>query len=271
MIEFVHPREVAQLFPDKPAAIVAGTGETRSYAALEARANQGARYFRSQDLGYGDCIAIWLPNMLDFLDIYWAGQRAGLYITPLSTHLTADEAAYILKDCSASMVILSAGVRSAADLLARQAALSLGALDIGEWRAAIADQAESPIADEQAGYHMEYSSGTTGKPKGIRISLTGGPPVAPLFLAERMRQRYAFSANSIYLRRRRSIIPHRWFFAPARSAWATPSPSSKNSNPKWYCGPSRPTASPSPRWYQPCSSACFAWRSKTEAAMTFPR
>ena len=74
----MHPRLHAATEPARPAAILAETGETLTYGALETVGNQGAHYFRSLGIGAGDTIAIWLPNTLRYFEIYWAAQRAGI-------------------------------------------------------------------------------------------------------------------------------------------------------------------------------------------------
>lgn len=205
----MHPRLHAAADPAKAAAILAETGETLTYGALETIGNRGAHYFRSLGIGAGDTIAIWLPNTLRYFEIYWAAQRAGLYITPISTKLTTEEAAYILNDCEARLLVAGAGIGALDALLAARSALcpklatiltadSDGA-GLVQWHDAIAPFPDSPIADESAGFHMVYSSGTTGRPKGIRLPLTGGPATEPHMLADRQKSRYGTSAHSVFL------------------------------------------------------------------------
>ena len=205
----MHPRLHAATEPARPAAILAETGETLTYGALETVGNQGAHYFRSLGIGPGDTIAIWLPNTLRYFEIYWAAQRAGLYITPISTKLTADEAAYILNDCEARLLVADAGMAALDDLLAQQPGLcpKLAIIltadsdkpGLSLWHDAIAPFPGTPIADESAGFHMVYSSGTTGRPKGIRLPLTGGPATEPHMLADRQKSRYGVGPNTVFL------------------------------------------------------------------------
>ncbi|MET0369973.1 MAG: acyl-CoA synthetase [Sphingobium sp.] len=205
----MHPRLHAAAYPDKAAAILAETGETLTYGALETIGNRGAHYLRSLGLGSGDTIAIWLPNTLRYFEIYWAAQRAGLYITPISTKLTAQEAGYILNDCEARLLVSDNGIGGLDALLEAQASLcpklaTVLTADTGKpgharWRDAIAAFPEHPIADESAGFHMVYSSGTTGRPKGIRLPLSGGPATEAHMLAERQERRYGVGPHSIFL------------------------------------------------------------------------
>jgi long-chain acyl-CoA synthetase len=172
-------------------------------------ANRGAHLFRDLGIIAGDTVAIWLKNCLEFYQIYWAAQRAGLYICPVSTQLTAEEAAYILADSGAKLLVTHSDVAAAADLFRARATLAPGLdhiFDIGtglngatSWRDALAGQPSSPIADESAGFHMVYSSGTTGRPKGVRLPLSGGPADEPHMLADRISGRYGVAEESILL------------------------------------------------------------------------
>ena len=170
-----HPRIHAASFADKPAAIMADTGETLTYGELEKRSNQAAHLFRRLGLKAGDTVAFWLPNRPEVFEVYWAGQRAGLYITPLSTALTEEEAAYILENSGAKVLVGAAAVKAFPALVAGPRPAGLETIyTIGErisgledWHEAIASEPTTPIADESAGFHMVYSSGTTGRPKGV--------------------------------------------------------------------------------------------------------
>ncbi|MDO7842227.1 acyl-CoA synthetase [Sphingomonas immobilis] len=205
----MHPRLHAAAHPDKPAAILAETGETLTYAQLEATANRAAHLFRKLGIVPGDTVAAWLPNTLRYFEIFWAAQRAGLYITPVSTRLTADEAAYIVADCGAKLLLTSdaigaiaafmEGPRADCPALATVLWADTPVAGADSWSAAIAPYPASPIADETAGRYMCYSSGTTGRPKGIRVALEGGPAIGPNPIAERMQRLYGGTAATVYL------------------------------------------------------------------------
>src|SRR3546814_15217619 len=79
----MHPRFFAQQAPAHPAIVMAATGETVSYAGLEAAANRGAQLFRALGIGVGETVAVWLGNCREYFEIYWAAQRAGLYLCPI--------------------------------------------------------------------------------------------------------------------------------------------------------------------------------------------
>lgn len=205
----MHPRLHAMSDPHKPAVIMSDTGETLSYGDLEAAANRGAQLLRSLGIGNGDTVAIWLENTPRYFEFYWAAQRAGLVIAPVSTALTAPEAAYIIADCGAALLLTSGNVAAAATFLqahrgdapALRHVLSTDDAwaDVGRWDEAIAAQPDMPVADEQAGYQMVYSSGSTGRPKGVRLALTGGPATEPHNLAERLRTIYGIDERTVYL------------------------------------------------------------------------
>src|SRR3954471_20901002 len=100
-----HPSIHARTYPNKIAYRMAGSGKAITYRELDELSNQGAQLFRSLGLEAGDHVALLLENRLAFMEICWAAQRAGLYYTAISRYLTADEIAYIVKDCGARVVI----------------------------------------------------------------------------------------------------------------------------------------------------------------------
>lgn len=201
-----YPRLFAAQTPNKAAAIMAVSKETLTYGELEEKANQGAHLLRKLGLRTGDAIAIWIENCLDYFTLYWAAQRIGLYIVPISTRLTSDETRYLLEDSEVRVLITSPNVRHASELLKAGApdcvshifSTEIG-LDVETWKAAITDHPITPVPEETAGFHMVYSSGTTGRPKGIRQALSGGPATEPLKLTEMIQSDYEISECAIYL------------------------------------------------------------------------
>jgi long-chain acyl-CoA synthetase len=171
----LHPKAFAQTSPDKIAYRMAKSGASLTYRELEEASNRGAHLFRRLGLQAGDHIALMLENSLRFLEICWAAQRSGLYFTAISTHLTAGEIAYIIKDCGAKVFITSAAVADQAppaEILCETGAklfISGGARSgFQSWEDAVAEEPPTPIADEIGGFDMLYSSGTTGRPKGVK-------------------------------------------------------------------------------------------------------
>ena len=181
---------------------MADSGETMSFAALEARSNQAAHLYRGAGLVRGDCIAIFMENSLDFLPLCWGAQRAGLIYTCISTKLTADEAGYIVTDCGAKLLVASASLADVARKLpplpARYAAG--GAIPgFQPLESALEALPATPIADQSPGRDMLYSSGTTGRPKGIIGPLPEGKIDDPDTLTAMVGMLYGFAPGMIYL------------------------------------------------------------------------
>ncbi len=157
---------------------MASTGVTITYAELDAEANRLARVFRAAGLAPGDHIAFCLENHPRFLSIAWGAHYAGLYYTAMSSRLTDDEMAYIIEDCGAQALIVSSHKRDAAEHLTDSipgVTLRLmldGTTDGFEsYEDAIDAQSPEPIDEKRLeGVDMLYSSGTTGRPKGVKVS-----------------------------------------------------------------------------------------------------
>ncbi|MGI4812404.1 MAG: acyl-CoA synthetase [Janthinobacterium lividum] len=201
-----HPSIHARTNPDKPAYIMANSGVSVSYAELEARSNQGAHLLRELGLQPGDHIAVLLENHPRFFDIYWAAARSGLYFTPVSTHLTAAEAAYIVNDCGARVLVSSAAQRQVAEQLvslcpAVEVFLSVdeALTDYQSWIEGAGRQAATPIADEVGGHNMMYSSGTTGQPKGIKVPFANSPIETMVPVLGVISRFLGFDADTIYV------------------------------------------------------------------------
>lgn len=198
----MHPFHHAEKTPEKPALIMANSGERLSYAELEARSNRMAQLFRASGLRRGDVIAIFLENHIDFLPLCWAAQRSGLVYTCISTKLTADEAGYIVNDCGAKLLVAGASLAGVAkDLPAVPHRFSVGG-DIPGYQpldAALEAMPATRIPDESPGRDMLYSSGTTGRPKGVTGPLPEGPIDAPNALLMLVAHLYGFGPDMVYL------------------------------------------------------------------------
>ena len=199
----MHPFIHAKTTPDKPAIIVAETGETRTYRQLDEASNQVAHLFRQHGLGHDDVVAFMLENTPDYYNLTWGAQRAGLRYVCISSRLTADETDYILENSGAKLFIISAGLAEAAAKLTTQVkryALGGAVPGYGSLEEALAPLPKTPIADERAGVDMLYSSGTTGRPKGVKIPLPEDPAInqsnSLVMLAMGL---FRFTPDSIYL------------------------------------------------------------------------
>ncbi len=182
-----HPSCHAQIQPGKLALVIADTGETLTYRELDQASNRMAQLLRAQGFRPGDLIGLMMRNSPWLPIVYWGATRAGLFVTMLSTHLKPAEAAYILGDSGARLLILSASLGETPRSLAATRAELIPAVEAifyaddepidgaSSLAKALAPMPAEPVADEIAGFHMLYSSGTTGRPKGIVLAFTPGP------------------------------------------------------------------------------------------------
>ncbi len=171
---------LAQQNPDH-LALVAPDGREVTAGALLASANQLVHGLRALGLEPGDCVAAVLPNSAEMIELYLAATQAGWYLVPINHHLTAAEIAYIVRDSDAKVLFAGERFAAAAVAAADQSEVPhrIAAGDIPGFRS-FADlkkgQPTSLPADRKAGQVMNYTSGTTGRPKGVRRPLS---PVDP--------------------------------------------------------------------------------------------
>jgi fatty-acyl-CoA synthase len=176
----MYPGTHAATAPDRPAVIMADTQETVTYAELDENSARLASALHGLGLRTGDVIAVLSDNAPQAFEIYWSAIRSGLYVTFVNWHLSGAEAAYIVADSGARVVLASAGV---ADLASEVATLTPevahryafgGSIQGYDSYSALLEQAGPRLTDQPRGSEMLYSSGTTGRPKGIKPSL---PPL----------------------------------------------------------------------------------------------
>lgn len=201
-----HPGIYAARTPDRPAVIMAGSGETLTFGQFEALSNQCAHLMRAHGLKRGDGAAVFMENHLWYTALCWGALRAGLRLTAIATHLTAGEVDYILDDSGASLLMTSArkadvvkDLRPAWISTERIFMLDAGATGFHDLAGALDGQPIGPIDDQSEGIEMLYSSGTTGQPKGVRKPLPeqafGIPPIGH----RRAMELYSLDEQSIYL------------------------------------------------------------------------
>jgi len=173
-------RQYAKEMPDKPAIIMAATGETVTYYELEERANRLAHLFRASGLKPRDHMAFLMENHAEFLVVVAAADRAGLYYTPISTHLTPGEVAYIVDNCDARLLITTRAQSDIASVITSdtpkvETRLMIDGVMEGfdSYEQELLKYPAAPVADEVGGADMLYSSGTTGRPKGVFPSNIG--------------------------------------------------------------------------------------------------
>ncbi|MCD2114725.1 acyl-CoA synthetase [Rhodococcus rhodochrous] len=203
----MYPAVHAAVTPDKPAVILAGSEQLLTYGQLETRSCQLANAFRDVGLVRGDVVALLSTNAVEVFEVYWACLRSGLYLTPINSHLAVPEVAYVVDDCDAKVLVVSADLADIAASLVDSVPQVHTFLAYGgdvprytDYHAFVA--AGSPIAPENQprGADMLYSSGTTGRPKGVKPSLPSrqvsdpGDPYVAVFGGG-----YSMGDDSVYL------------------------------------------------------------------------
>jgi acyl-CoA synthetase (AMP-forming)/AMP-acid ligase II len=202
----MHPGNHAAATPDKPAVIMASTGEVVTYAQLHDEAVRLSNLLRSAGLRQGDHVAFCLENHPRFMSVLWGCHYAGLIYTACSSRLTSAELSYIVRDCGARVFITSAykadqAAEIVADTPGVEMRLMIGSTIPGydSYESAIASASDVPISDMVDGVDMLYSSGTTGMPKGVSIKLPGtalGEAPGVITLCQLL---FGFDQDTVYL------------------------------------------------------------------------
>ncbi|GAA1224182.1 acyl-CoA synthetase [Prauserella halophila] len=202
----MYPGTFAATRPDKPAVIMAGSGDRLTYGELDDRSVRLANALRADGFRTGDTVALLSDNSLRAYEVYWAAVRSGLYITAVNSHLTADEIAYIVSDSGATALVVSAPLGELVTRVAERVdvpvMLAYGGAVAGydDYDAVLAAASPERPDDQPAGADMLYSSGTTGRPKGIKVTLPErqiddpGNPLLPL-----VQLMYGFDETITYL------------------------------------------------------------------------
>ncbi|NBU25751.1 MAG: acyl-CoA synthetase [Gammaproteobacteria bacterium] len=159
--------------PDKPALVMGGDGRTVTFGELESKADRGAQLLRAEGFADGEVLAICMPNRPELFEVVCAALRCGLTFVPIPSKLTAPEAAFIIRDSGAKALVLSDGVEVTADAIAASCP-GLTLYRVGSelpgtrsWDGLRAAVPAAPLRDARRGKAMLYSSGTTGRQKGV--------------------------------------------------------------------------------------------------------
>jgi acyl-CoA synthetase (AMP-forming)/AMP-acid ligase II len=201
-----YPGTWAERTPDQPAVIMGTSGEVVTYAELDDTAKRMAQLLRSVGLEPGDHMAVCLENRAEYLPLIWGAKYAGVYYTAISSRLTADELGYIVEDSGSRVLITSpAKAEQVAVLGDRLGALDLlaavgGHVDGFEpLEGLLVAQPRELLPDAIEGQAMLYSSGTTGRPKGVKSPFTANPLGTPEALTALVRLVFAGDSSSVYL------------------------------------------------------------------------
>ncbi len=186
-VEGVSFYEIAAAQPDRPAFL--GGDAPATYGALHAQVNRLSHAFGDLGIGPGGTVATVVGNRAEFLTVMLAALQSGLYLVPVSRHLTAPEISYILSDSGARAVVTEGTFASTVAGAAAEAGIPptgrvtidapaddgfTGLTELMEGRP------EEPPATRKMGSVMLYTSGTTGKPKGVQRPLLDYPPELPM-------------------------------------------------------------------------------------------
>ncbi|MCC6763619.1 MAG: AMP-binding protein [Deltaproteobacteria bacterium] len=205
----MHPGTHAAIDPNRPAYVMApagATGETVTYGALDAASNRFAHALRRFGLAFRDGIAVCMENSARYYEAVWGAQRSGLYYTAVSTRLTPGELEYLLNDCGAKVFVtskalapLAEAVRDRIPNVTRKLMTDGTIPGYASFEATIAAEPATPVADEREGTDLLYSSGTTGRPKGVKFPLRGDPLGTPNALLALVTGLYAMGPETRYL------------------------------------------------------------------------
>ena len=196
----------ATAHPDKVATIMLHSGETLTYGELDERSIRLARLLRTSGLVPGDVVALFMENNIRYHEVYWAVVRSGMYLCAVNKYLTSEEAAYIVNDSGAKAIVTSAAMSEVAESMLADVedcpirlAVDGPVNGFERYEDEVAGHSAEPLGEEPLGDFMNYSSGTTGRPKGIKRPLTGSTFAEPSGLDTLISTLYGVDSDAIYL------------------------------------------------------------------------
>ena len=202
-MEFSHPRDVAALHPDKPALVLVGeTDRSLTYLALVERSDRAARLFRSLGVQPGQTVAFLLENSIHLPELCWAAKNSGLHYVCISNQLNAADVGYILGNSEAQVLVTSRRMLAVVrDLAGNSLPVLLvdGVADgLLNYEALLMAEAPLPLEDQSRGASMLYSSGTTGQPKGVRVTLEGASPALAPRRQKMLVEEFGFGGDMVF-------------------------------------------------------------------------
>jgi acyl-CoA synthetase (AMP-forming)/AMP-acid ligase II len=206
----LYAAEQAAAHPDEPALIFEPSGRVVTWSEYEAGANQVAHVIRDTGLRSGDHMALFMENIPEVLVTEAGAERTGVYFTPVNSYLSADEAAYVINNSESRLVVTSVAKADVASQLPAlcpkvERWIMVGAGSGGaaapfeSWQEAVGTAPTDHVADEEMGAPMVYSSGTTGRPKGIVRPVAKIPPSETSFAVLGIAGLWRFREHMVYL------------------------------------------------------------------------
>ncbi len=203
----MYPGPWAASTPDKPAVIMHSSGEVVTFAELDDRSIRLARMLAEAGLGPGDHVSLLAENHPRYFEVVWACLRSGLYITAVNRYLNGEEAAYVVADSGTRALITTGQMGEVAvevadrvdDALDVRLAIDGPVEGFASYEDALAGVSADPLAEQPLGELMLYSSGTTGRPKGIKRPLSGAQVDSGIPIIGLITMLFGFDADTTYL------------------------------------------------------------------------
>ena len=202
----LHPRAYVAKYADRAALVMVDGGGSISYGEMVANADRAAQLFRRLGLKQGDTIAIHLENHLRYPEICWAAKNSGITYACISSTSSADDAAYIVDNSDAKLLISSAALADVAAKVVRSRREPFHCLMVDglvspfdRYEKLLEREPATPLRDRRRGPSMLYSSGTTGRPKGVRTPLFDESPETPPRRLGMLVRKYGLSPNTVLI------------------------------------------------------------------------
>ena len=201
-----HPSYWAEHTPDKPALVLVDDGAVLTYRQLVARSARAAGFYVDLGVREGETVAFLIENQIRYAELAWAAKNSGLRYVAVSTHLNAADAAYIIEDCGAKLLVTSSRLAPLATEVSallksdcRLAMVDGAAPGFEDYDARLDDCQPVSFESRRRGASMLYSSGTTGRPKGVKTTIADVPPTTPPHRFALIVEQFDFNNQSVFI------------------------------------------------------------------------